>query len=133
MPFEEGPVKVQGGGIDYTPRQKGIDAESLDEVLCDALRQKPSAVYVGETRDDKDWVKLLGFGGTGHLVFTTFHAGSLVEAMHKILRAAGAETPEGRSEVAQRILALIHLRQEVIGGESVLLPALGLWTRGRAT
>ncbi len=119
------------GLIDYTPRQQGIDTSDLRAALHDALRQTPKVFFVGETRRNEDWRELIDFAGTGHLVITTAHAGSLIEAMHKILLAAKARTPADRSEVASRLLAVVQLkRTEVAGFEKyggVLVPAV--WRR----
>lgn len=116
--------------IDYTPRQKEIDTDSLASVIKDAKRQTPAVLFVGETRDPGDWKSLLDFGSSGHLVFTTSHSGSVVEAMSQILRDTNAETPSQRSEVARRIRGIANIRgftQAVENQDSslrTLLPAL---------
>lgn len=118
------------GNADYTPREKNKDTPQLDEVINLALRQTPAIMFVGETRDPKDWESLLRFAGTGHLVITTTHAGSLTEAMENIFQATKAHTPAARNVVADRLLAMIHLRPKEIKGGSekvkkdILLPAL---------
>lgn len=96
--------------VDYTPRQKEKDAGLLEEALNDALRQTPSLFFVGETRNKTEWRVLLNFAATGHLIVTTAHAGSLVEAMRKIFDAVGVKTAADRSEVASKLLGVIHLR-----------------------
>lgn len=106
-------------GVDYTPREANFDSRSIAEALEDALRQKPSVFYVGEVRKDRDWREIMNFAGTGHLIVTTTHAGSLVETMGRILRAVKADTPSRRRHFAQRILAAVHqitLSEEVPGG-----------------
>jgi hypothetical protein len=122
---------------DYTPRQKEKDAHLLDEALNDALRQTPALFFVGETRHREEWKVLLNFAATGHLIVTTAHAGSLVEAMHKIFEALDVTTAADRSEIAGKLLGVIHLRrydlelsEEAAAGQkwpSTLLP--GLWRR----
>jgi hypothetical protein len=122
------PISAQNNGIDYTPRQKGVDVLSLEDSLRDALRQKPSVLYVGETRNEQDWRSLLRFAGTGHAIFTTFHAASLVEAMNQLLTSMNATTAEARSEIARRIIALVHLRADSLdNGVKIVVPAL--WRR----
>lgn len=119
--------------IDYTPREKGKDAGLLRKALEDALRQTPAVFFVGETRDKEEWELLLDFAATGHLIVTTAHAGSLVEAMHKIFEARNVKTPADRSEIANKLLGVIHLRSDniVINDKKettkVLFPAL--WRR----
>jgi hypothetical protein len=114
--------------LDYTPRQKGVDVSDLRRAAESALRQTPAAFYVGEVRDLKDWTTLLDFSGTGHLIFTTAHAGSLVEAMGKIFAATRAKNPARRAIVADRLMALVHLRQDVI-----LCPATLAGQTGKAS
>jgi hypothetical protein len=97
-------------GVDYTPREKGTDVGSLKEGFRDALRQTPFAYYVGEVRDGEQWREVLEFAGTGHLVVTTAHAGSLLEMMMKILSSVQATTAARRRLAAEKILALVHMR-----------------------
>jgi Type II/IV secretion system protein len=116
-------------GVNYTPREKGDagerrkDVESLREALADALRQTPTVFFVGETREKLFWRLLIDFAGTGHLIVTTSHAGSLTEAMHKIFEALKVRTPAERSEIANRLLGVIHIKRQ----QKILVPAL--WRR----
>lgn len=130
-------VELMGtaAGRDYTPRQKENDARLLQEALNDALRQTPALFFVGETRNREEWKVLLDFAATGHLIVTTAHAGSLVEAMHKIFEALNVKTAADRSEIANKLLGVVHLRRHQLeftdGTEqartNVLFPAL--WRR----
>lgn len=69
------------------------------------------------------------FAGTGHLIFATGHAGSLTEAMGKILKAHEAKTPADRALIAERILGLIHIRLEVFGPQNSSALMVTLWRR----
>jgi len=82
---------------------------------------------VGEVREQDDWRALLRIAGSGHLVVTTAHAGSITEAIGLIARGVGAGTAARRSEVAEKILAVLHVKATQIGGTSVLVPAV--WRR----
>ncbi|HWS88371.1 MAG TPA: ATPase, T2SS/T4P/T4SS family [Pyrinomonadaceae bacterium] len=115
-----------------TSREKGKDVADLHEATRNALRQKPAALFVGETRDPEEWKLLLHYAGTGHLVVTTAHAGSLIEAMGNILQATEANDPTTRSVVGERLLAVVHLKSEKAGACAggklgILVPAL--WRR----
>ena len=116
--------------IDYTPREKKTDADRLSKVIQDAKRQTPAVFFVGETRNPRDWRDLLAFSGSGHLVITTSHAGSVVEAMTQILRETNTQTPSQRSEIARRIRGIVNLRSfyptspEIRSVVRVLLPAV---------
>lgn len=114
--------------VDYTPREKDADADSLKQVTKDALRQTPAILFVGETREKEEWKDLLEFAGSGHLVITTSHASSVVEAMSGIFRATDTNTPARRSEIARRILGIINIRGFMPEPNiRALLPAL--WKR----
>lgn len=126
------PDETQKYGIDCTLREKPKDGEVLEDIFKDLLRQTPSIVLIGETRRVEDWKALIEFAGTGHLVFTTAHAGSLTEAMGKIFEATNSKTAAQRAIIADRLLALIHIkgdkiRVEDVGGIKILIPAL--WRR----
>ena len=126
----DGGAKSLEEEIDYTPRQQNVDLRYLQTGLRDALRQTPAVFFVGETRKKQDWRALLDFAGTGHLVVTTAHAGSLIEAMHKIFLATEAKTPADRNEVASRLLAVVQLkRAEVAEHEQVGALVPSLWRR----
>jgi hypothetical protein len=118
-------------GMDYTPRERKSDFLSLREALQDALRQTPATLYVGEVRDRDDWKEVLEFAGSGHLVVTTAHAGSLQETMEKIFSAVKANTPQRRRYVVQKLLGVVHVRafDAMCGDEPkrALLPCL--WRR----
>jgi hypothetical protein len=50
------------------------------------------------------------FGGTGHFVIATAHAGNLLEAAGKLLKAVSASNSGTRAIFAPKILAVIHLK-----------------------
>lgn len=121
----EKPIKTKGP---ITSREKGKDVSDLKEATHNALRQKPAVLFVGETRDPEEWDMLLKYAGTGHLVVTTAHAGSLIEAMGNILLATQANDSTARSVVGERLLAVVHLKSEKAGSDvGILVPAL--WRR----
>jgi hypothetical protein len=127
------PEAAQKTGIDYTPREARKDVRCLQDAVEAALRQTPTMFFVGETRKSEDWKVLLQFASTGHVSMTTSHAGSLTEAMGQLIRAVDASTPGQRSEVANRISALIHLRTKKFktdtgtGEMNITIPAI--WVR----
>ncbi|MBI3721564.1 MAG: Flp pilus assembly complex ATPase component TadA [Fimbriimonas ginsengisoli] len=105
------------------------DTEDLRHALSDALRQKPTALFLDEVRNTADWNHVLRFAGSGHLIVTTAHAGSLVEAMSWLLTAMNAKTPAARGAVAERILGLVHIRRERIPcAESGNPPKQKVWS-----
>ena len=107
---DQGLSQWQRHGVDYTPRLRGVDARDLREVTHSALRQKPALLFVGEVRDDEDLQRSLDFAGTGHLVFATTHAGSLLETMQRLLNACKAHDPGTRAIWVPKIRAAVHLK-----------------------
>lgn len=96
--------------IDYTPRDfPSGDTDGLRTTFQNALRQTPAAVYLGEIRDKKDWRHVVDFAGTGHLIFTTAHAGSLTETLQKLFSFVKADTPSRRGQIADSLHAVVHL------------------------
>lgn len=134
------PVDLQRLGIYYSPRQllKNFREEDFEEkrrlvarasmtslqlgLEFDALRLKPNITLVGESRTDEDIASVLKFAGTGHLVITTMHAGSIQEALGRLAQVQGANSAQERGEFANRIRAIIHLKngsgKMMVGGES---------------
>lgn len=98
--------------IDYTARDRNAkDYNELSDVFVDALRQTPACMLVGETRKKQDLEELINFAGTGHLVVTTLHAGSLQDVFTKVFEATKVETSSKRGLIGKRILAAVHLKQ----------------------
>jgi hypothetical protein len=126
----DSPGAAFAAGVDYTPRELKIDVPSVQSALEDALRQKPSVVYLGELRADNDIAAMTTFARTGHLVIATAHAGSLVEAMDKVLLINKAKSAAQRGQVGESLLALVHLRGHEFDSKmkwNACLPAL--WRR----
>lgn len=124
-PFDIGIANNRDRLIDYTPRNRSTnDYESLAEAFADALRQSPTVVYVGEVRTKDDWKAIIDFAGTGHLVITTTHAGSVTEIIAKMIDATKATEPEALGRLAQRILAVVHQAPLECDGGVALIPTI---------
>ena len=94
-------------------RQVGGDASGFNEALVDALRQDPDVILVGEIRDLDTIRTAITAAETGHLVFTTLHAGDCVGAVERLVSVFPADEQEGirrqlslvlRAVVAQQLL-----------------------------
>jgi len=82
-------------------RQVGRDAVSFNSALMEALRQDPDVILVGEVRDTDTIRTALRAAETGHLVFTTLHAGDCVGAVERLISAFPAEEqPNVRQQLA---------------------------------
>lgn len=125
--------------VDYTPRDRTCgDYRALADCFRNGLRQTPACFLAGEVRDDDDIRSVLEFAATGHLVFATLHAGSLVDLFNKVFEATKANTPATRGLASQSILAAVHLQlaTQTVSGDpaksaSMVIPAL--WRRTPAS
>jgi len=66
-------------------REVGIDTESYEVALRNALRQAPDVIMIGEIRSRDTMELALGFAETGHLCLATLHANSADQAIERIL------------------------------------------------
>ncbi len=94
-------------------RQVGADAPSFNDALVASLRQDPDVVLVGEIRDLDTIRTAITAAETGHLVFTTLHAGDCVGSIERLVSVFPADEQDGirrqlslvlRGVVAQRLL-----------------------------
>ncbi len=72
-------------------RQVGRDAKSFNDALVEALRQDPDVILVGEMRDVDTMRTALRAAETGHLVFSTLHAGDAAGAIERMISVFPAE------------------------------------------
>src|SRR5204862_6398706 len=72
-------------------REVGRDTPSFEQALIDALREDPDVLMVGEMRDPQTMRLTLNASETGHLVLTTVHSATCVEALQRIISAFPAE------------------------------------------
>jgi twitching motility protein PilT len=92
-------------------REIGRDTPSFSQGLVDALREDPDVLMIGEMREP-DIVKLtLNAAETGHMVLSTLHSGSVVEAMQRVVSTFPADAQSGvRAQLADCLLAVICQR-----------------------
>ena len=84
-------------------RQLGLDASTFADALVAAMRQDPDVILVGEIRDLATIRTAITAAETGHLVFTTVHAGDCVGAIERIVSVF----PAGEQEGVRRQLSLV--------------------------
>lgn len=84
-------------------RQVGRDAVSFNAALVESLRQDPDVILVGEIRDTDTIRTALRAAETGHLVFTTLHAGDCAGAVERLVSVF----PADEQNSARHQLALV--------------------------
>jgi twitching motility protein PilT len=68
-----------------TQRELGGDTYSFSEAMKHALRHDPDVIVVGEMRDSETAGAVISMAETGHLVISTGHAPSAVQAVERII------------------------------------------------
>ena len=68
-----------------TQREIGIDTESWEAALKNALRQAPDVILMGEIRDRETMDLAVAFAETGHLCMATLHANSANQALDRMI------------------------------------------------
>ncbi len=77
-----------------THREIGVDTESWEIALKNALRQAPDVIMIGEIRDRETMEHAIAFAETGHLCLATLHSNSANQALDRIINFF----PEDRRE-----------------------------------
>jgi twitching motility protein PilT len=89
-------------------RQVGTDAPSFNDALVSALRQDPDVILLGEIRDVDTIRTAIVAAETGHLVFTTLHAGDCVSSFERLIAVFPANEQEGiRRQLAMVVKAIV--------------------------
>ncbi len=68
-----------------TQREIGLDTESYESALKNALRQAPDVVLIGEIRTTETMEAAITFAETGHLCLATLHSNNANQAMERIM------------------------------------------------
>lgn len=104
-------------------RQIGTDASGFNEALVAALRQDPDVILVGEIRDLNTIRTAITAAETGHLVFTTVHAGDCVGAIERMVSVFPSDEQEGvRRQLALVTRAVVTQHLLICDGEGPRRP-----------
>ncbi len=85
----EDPIEYFIEGVVQIPVNGDVSDKSFAEKLRAVLRLDPDVVMIGEIRDQDTAKTALQAALTGHLVLSTFHAGSSAEALTRLLDFIG--------------------------------------------
>lgn len=104
----ESPVEYRIDGVAGPVHQCDLSecSDSLAEALAAALRADPDIVMIGEVRDAAELQAALTLAETGHLVFTTLHTPSAVEA---VSRAVDLFPEDRQAHVRTQLSELLRL------------------------
>jgi len=68
-----------------TQREVGLDTDSWENALRNALRQAPDVIMFGELRDRETVELIIDFAETGHFCIATMHANNANQALDRII------------------------------------------------
>jgi twitching motility protein PilU len=68
-----------------TQREVGVDTNSYETALKNAMRQAPDVILLGEVRARETMDLAVQFAETGHLCLTTLHANSANQALDRVI------------------------------------------------
>lgn len=110
------------------PREIGIDIDTFENGVKDALRFAPDVIMIGEIRDPETMRAALRASESGHLVLATMHASSSFNAVRKVLgylQTPAEELSFSTAFVGAITQALLvddeggkHLAYEVLSGKT---------------
>ena len=66
-------------------REVGIDTQTYDNALKNAMREAPDVILIGEVRDRDTMKHAIAYAETGHLCLSTLHANNANQTMDRVL------------------------------------------------
>jgi len=66
-------------------REVGMDTQTFDAALVNAMREAPDVILIGEIRDAATMKQALSYAETGHLCLATLHANNSNQAIDRII------------------------------------------------
>ena len=92
-------------------REIGIDTQSLQVALKNALRQAPDVIMIGEIRDRETMSAAIAYAQSGHLCLATMHANNSYQALNRILSFYPVEVrPTMLGDLAAALKAVVSQR-----------------------
>lgn len=98
-------------------RELNTDVPSFNDALVASLRQDPDVILVGEIRDLNTIRTAITAAETGHLVFTTVHAGDCVGTIERLASVFPADEQDGIRRQLSLVLRTI-MTQHLLPGRT---------------
>jgi twitching motility protein PilU len=111
-------------------REIGMDTDSWQAALKNALRQAPDMILVGEIRDRETMEHAIAFAETGHLCLATLHSNNAVQALDRVLNFFPTERhPQLLCDLSLNLKAVVSQRLVPLVDGSARLPAVEVLTQ----
>lgn len=107
-------------------REVGLDTQSFEAALKNAMREAPDVILIGEIRDREAMQQAINYAETGHLCLSTLHANNANQALDRIINFfPDAARHQALLDLSLNLRAVISLRL-VPGIRGRRLPAVEL-------
>ncbi len=102
-------------------REVGVDTESYEIALKNAMREAPNVIMIGEIRETDTMKKAIAYAETGHLCLSTLHASSASDAIDRIVNFFPSEAHKQLcTDLSSHLRAIVSQRLPVgVGGKRV--------------
>ena len=108
-----------------TQREVGVDTESFDTALINAMRQAPDVIQIGEIRTQETMDSAIVFSETGHLCIATLHANNAYQALDRIFNFFPPERRDGLAmDLSLNLYGMVSQRLIPIKGKEGRVPAV---------
>lgn len=99
-------------------REVGLDTLSFENALCEAMREAPDVIMIGEARDHETMSAAMRYADTGHLCLTTMHAANARQTLDRLLNYFP-------KEAANQILMDLSLNLKAIFAQRLVMGVNG--------
>ena len=107
-------------------REVGVDTDSFEIALKNAMREAPDVILIGEIRDRETMKQAITYAETGHLCLATMHASNANLALERIVNFFPEESHKIiLQDIALNLNAIVAQRL-CIGLETKRVPAIEL-------
>ncbi len=108
-----------------TQREVGVDTESFEIALINAMRQAPDVIQIGEIRTRETMDSAIVFSETGHLCIATLHANNSYQALDRIFNFFPADRRDQLAmDLSMNLYGLVSQRLLPIKGKEGRVPAV---------
>ena len=108
-----------------TQREVGVDTESFDVALINAMRQAPDVIQIGEIRTRETMDAAIVFSETGHLCIATLHANNAYQALDRIFNFFPADRRDQLSmDLSMNLYGLVSQRLLPVKDKEGRVPAV---------
>jgi twitching motility protein PilU len=108
-----------------TQREVGVDTESFEIALINAMRQAPDVIQIGEIRTRETMDAAIVFSETGHLCIATLHANNSYQALDRIFNFFPSDRRDQLAmDLSLNLYGLVSQRLLPIKGKEGRVPAV---------